>query len=405
MRRICRFLYVLLVLGCALLLGLVGYLDYALPDKMTVTAGETYHIGSWVEEQPDSARAAAVAARLTGGSYRTTLQLGGVIPLKDVTVSVVDRPVVMVCGTPFGIKMYTEGVLVVGLSDVETAAGAANPAAAAGVRIGDTIVAIDGELVSTNEEVSHLISAKAGRPVTLILRRDGVNFEATFTPVKSVEEGDYRAGLWVRDSTAGVGTLTFYCPETGAFAGLGHPVCDEDTGTVMAISGGEIVPARIYGVKPSQSGTPGELQGGFEPGKLGTLQRNGSNGLFGQLSVYPMTAQSLPVAMRQEVKTGTAQILTTVEGSKPQLYDVVVEQVRYRDSSTRHLVVRVTDPALLAKTGGIVQGMSGSPLLQNGKLIGAVTHVLVDDPTRGYGIFAENMLETARSVTELKVAG
>ena len=397
MRKLFRFLYSVLVVTCGCTLGAVGYLQNALPNDFTVTRGQSFHIGRLVEEAADES---VTAASALNGRYRTELRLASVIPLKEVAVSVVDRPVVMVCGTPFGIKMYTDGVLVVGMSDVTTAAGNVNPAAAAGVCIGDTILSVDGQEVSTGKQVGRLINACGGRSVTLHVRRDGVEFDAAFTPVRPVDEDGYRAGMWVRDSTAGVGTLTFYDPDTGVFGGLGHPVCDTDTGARLEISGGEIVPARIYGVKAGQAGTPGELHGGFLPGTLGELTVNAADGVFGTLSVYPVTGQTMPVAMKQEVHTGAAQILTTVDGTRAEWYDIEVEQVRYTASSTRNMIIRITDEDLLAATGGIVQGMSGSPIVQDGKLIGAVTHVLVDNPTKGYAIFAETMLETAGSVAE-----
>ncbi len=388
-----------LAIFCSCVLGAVGYLQQALPDRVTVSEGERFHIGVWVQEQtPFAGRTMAASATKAGEEYRTRLTLAGLFPIKETAVSVVDTPVVMVCGTPFGIKLYTDGVLIVGMSDVMTAAGGVNPAAAAGVCVGDTILAIDGRAVTTNREVSRLINACEGRPVTLRLRRDGVEFEATFTPARAADEPGYRAGLWVRDSTAGVGILTFYDPDTGVFGGLGHPVCDTDTGTQLTISGGEIVPARIYEVEKSVAGQPGELCGGFEIGTLGRLHKNAADGLFGKLTVIPAGGQTMPVALKQQVKPGPAQILTTLEGTRPQLYDIVIEQVRYNASSTRNMVVRITDQRLLATAGGIVQGMSGSPIVQNGKLVGAVTHVLVDTPEKGYAVFAETMLETAQGV-------
>ncbi|MCL2884594.1 MAG: SpoIVB peptidase, partial [Oscillospiraceae bacterium] len=233
------------------------------------------------------------------------------------------------------------------------------------------------------------------------LKRDNIVFDAQLTPVKSVTENRYKAGMWVRDSAAGIGTLTFYVPGTNIFAGLGHAICDTDTGETMPLASGEIVPARIYSIKPGVAGTPGELRGGFEMGSLGSLTVNGDTGTYGQLTSLPAVHDAVPVAMKQEVKPGAAQILTTIDGTDPVLYDVRIDQVKYSDASpTRNLVITITDPRLLDKTGGIVQGMSGSPILQNGKLVGAVTHVFVNDPTRGYGIFAENMLKTADSVAQ-----
>ena len=403
MRKLCRLFYSVLVIGCIGVMGAVGYATYALPDCYTITRGETVNFGEYVSARAMttvgavSEQTSAVSGQTAVGEYRAPLNLFGFIPLKDVTVSVVDAPVVTVCGTPFGIKLYTDGVLIVGMSDVQTAAGGVNPAAAAGIRVGDTILSIDGTAVTTNEEVAACINACGGRTVTLRVRRDGVEFDASFTPARPAEGEGYRAGLWVRDSTAGIGMLTFYDAD-GAFAGLGHPVCDADTGQMLSVSTGEIVPARIRDVERSVKGTPGELRGVFESGALGRLMINASDGVFGMLSDPPTSGVRMPLAMKQEVTQGAAQVLTTVDGTESALYDIVIRQVRYNTANdTRSMVIEVTDDELLSLTGGIVQGMSGSPIIQNGKLVGAVTHVLVNEPTRGYAVFAETMLETAKN--------
>ena len=403
MRVLFRCVFWLLTAACALVLGAVGYMQETLPDCYTVGYGQSVQVGKWVQSrtplQSENARSASTVP--AGGEYRACLTLGGLIPVKDVTVTVSEDTVVMVCGTPFGIKLYTKGVLVVGLSDVDTAAGKVNPAAAAGVCIGDSILAINGQAVETGEQVGALIRDNGGRRLTLRLERDGVEFDAAFTPVKAAGEEEYRAGMWVRDSAAGIGTLTFYDPESGTFGGLGHAVCDVDTGEPMALSGGEIVPGRIFGITKGKAGNPGELKGCFESGTLGTLTANGDSGLYGTLSAYPYGWQTMAVARRQQVQEGATQIVCTVDGTRPQAYDAVIEQVRYGGAgTTRNLVIRVTDPELLEATGGIVQGMSGSPIIQDGRLVGAVTHVLVDDPTRGYGIFAENMLAAAETAQQ-----
>ncbi len=384
-------------------MAVVGYCYIRLPDDFTVSSGDTVMLGDWVSVVADVK--VEKISHSANDEYNAPMRVFGVLPVKEVSVSVVDAPVVTVCGTPFGIKLYTDGVLVVGMADVVTASGGTNPAATAGIRVGDTILSIDGKPVTTNEEVAECVNACNGRAICLRIRRDNVEFDASFVPVRPADADGYRAGLWVRDSTAGIGMLTFVDSSTGAFAGLGHPVCDADTGQIMTISGGEIVRARILDVKPSVKGTPGELHGVFESGTLGQLICNESNGLYGYMASTPMGKQ-FPVAMKQEVKPGKAQILTTISGSVSMLYEVEIKQVRYHTANdTRSMIISVTDERLLKQTGGIVQGMSGSPIIQNGKLVGAVTHVLVDDPTKGYGIFAENMLETARSVEQIKKAG
>ena len=211
-----------------------------------------------------------------------------------------------------------------------------------------------------------------------------------------LSDGNFRAGVWVRDSSAGVGTLTFVDNTTGMFGGLGHSISDTDTGESIVLRSGEIVPVEIIGYEPGQVGDPGQLKGRFASQiAVGTVLGNDATGVYGTVRTL-LGGQDMTVAQSQEVEEGPAQILTTIEGTEPQLYEVEIEQVTLsRQDPNRNLVLRVTDPDLLATTGGIVQGMSGSPIIQNGRLVGAVTHVLVNDPTRGYGIFAENMLKTA----------
>ena len=358
MRKLCVWLFALLVLGCGCVMGVVGYATYALPDSYTVTQGDTVDFGEYVSAAGKVSEQNTVeSGRIAVGEYRTPLNLFGFIPLKEVTVSVVDAPVVTVCGVPFGIKLYTDGVLIVGMSDVQTAAGGVNPAAAAGIRIGDTILSIDGAEVTTNEEVAKCINACGGRAVKLRIRREGVEFDATFTPVRPADGSGYRAGLWVRDSTAGIGMLTFY-DDNGAFAGLGHPVCDADTGQMLSVSTGEIVPARIRDVERSVKGAPGELCGVFESGTLGKLTVNAADGVYGMLTNTPTDGMRVPLAMKQEVAQGAAQVLTTVDGTEPALYDILIRQVRYNSANdTRSMVIEVTDEKLLSLTGGIVQGM------------------------------------------------
>lgn len=400
MKRCFCVLYSLTALVCALILTAVGYVSAVLPDNFTVESGQAVQVGRLIQGQPPADKSLSAVSQTTAGGYRSQLRLMGVIPVKEVAVAVTEEQTVMVCGTPFGIKLYTDGVLVVGLQDVTTAVGNVNPAAAAGICLGDTILSVNGEPVSSNRDISRLINACEGKRVTLRVRRDGVEFSATLTPARPADESGYKAGMWVRDSTAGVGTLTFYNPATGVFAGLGHPVCDVDTGKAMPLSGGQVVSARVFGITKSTAGTPGELKGVFEPGLLGSLHLNTERGLYGTVTTLPSPAVSMPVARRQQVEEGSAQILSTLDGTEPRYYDVEIQRVNYGGGTTRNMVVRVTDPDLLSLTGGIVQGMSGSPIIQNGKLVGAVTHVLVDDPTRGYGIFAEDMLETAEKTAK-----
>ena len=323
--------------------------------------------------------------------------LGG-IAVKQVDVQFVDREMVIPCGYPFGIKMFTEGVVVVGLTDVEENGIFRNPAQEAGIRVGDVLTELDGQTVSLNEDVAAIIASSGGREISYTLKRKDQTLTGTLQPIRA-DSGEYKAGIWVRDSSAGIGTMTYYDPSTMIFAGLGHAVCDVDTGETLPLGKGEIVDVTITSVEKGISGQPGSLQGSFEGSRLaGFMAVNSETGVYGQLTSLPVsTLKPVPIAMKQEVREGAAQIYTTISGCTPQCYDIVIESVNLSSTAkTKSMVIRVTDPELLEATGGILQGMSGSPILQDGKLVGAVTHVFVNDQTRGYGIFAENMQELPR---------
>lgn len=327
--------------------------------------------------------------------YQAELTLFGAIPVKTVSVTVVPEREVIPCGTPFGIKMFTDGVMVVGIAEIQTESGMLNPAEQAGIQTGDILISVDGSEVNRNEEIAALVEQSGGKEMTICYRRENKEFTTQLSPAKSLVDGQWKAGLWVRDSTAGIGTLTFYDPATEEFGGLGHGVCDTDTSALMPFLNGEIMPVTISGVTKGASGAPGELHGYFESDEaIGVMHANDAFGVYGALYEAP-EGETVPVAMCQETRPGEAQILTTIDGGEPQYYQVVLEYINYQENEEgKNMILRVTDPRLLEQTGGIVQGMSGSPILQNGKLIGAVTHVFVNDPTRGYGIFAERMLES-----------
>ncbi len=346
----------------------------------------------------------SVNAQQIGETFNVELKAFGLIPFSTVNVEVVDEMYVAVLGTPFGMKLYTQGVLVIDLTDVETDNGNQNPAKEAGIRKGDYIVSVEGKKVATNEELGTAIENSAGNPIKMEINRGGEVLNVRLSAVQSKETGGYKIGLWVRDSSAGIGTLTCYSPATGIVCGLGHGVCDEDTGELLELDSGELVTAEIVSVEKGAVGSPGQLKGRFTYNAIGAIDVNLESGVYSVLTGKINLANLSEVALKQEVKDGEAQILCTIAGNTPALYTCRVKKrnAAYY-SSTQNLLVTVTDKTLLDATGGIVQGMSGSPILQNGKLIGAITHVLVDDPTSGYGIFAENMLETAQSVADKKI--
>lgn len=393
--------------AAALALGCLTYLYTQLPDTFMVPQGQTLTLAQmpWIVPLEPKGGAAAVQAVPTGGSYNVTLSVLGGIPVKTVRAVVVDRRAVTVCGTPFGIKMFSDGAMVVAFTDIRTAGGSANPAKAAGLKMGDVIVSIDGHKTVDNDDVSAAIQAAEGRPVQLVYTRDGAEHTTSLQPVQDADSQRWRAGMWVRDSSAGIGTLTFVDNFTGIYGGLGHSISDADTGQSIALLSGEVAPVTITGYVAGAAGAPGELKGRFTgEGAMGDILINGATGVYGSIRRV-MDGQDMVVAQAQEVCEGPARILTTIGSDEPAWYDAEIEQISLTEEDpNRNMVIRITDPELLSATGGIVQGMSGSPIVQNGRLVGAVTHVLVNDPTRGFGIFAENMLASADAAAARKAA-
>ena len=323
------------------------------------------------EDGPENVRAASVFGGTASPAQSRTVQLGG-----DV----------------FGIKLFSDGVIVAALSDIYADDAVCCPAKDAGIEAGDYVLAANGAPVETNAALAEVLSS--GEAVALTLRRGDTTYDTTLTPVMA--GGVYKAGMWIRDSAAGIGTVTFYSADGSAFAALGHGICDSDTKDVLAIRSGEPAEIAICGIEPGRAGEPGRLRGYFtDSDSLGTLSQNTELGIYGTLKTQH-SGRTVEVLDREAVHTGPVQIAATIDEDGVQLFDAEIERVSTdAHQETKTLVVRVTDPALLAETGGIVQGMSGCPILQDGKLAGAVTHVFVDDPTRGYGIFAETMLEQA----------
>ena len=307
-------------------------------------------------------------------------------------VSALGKTYVIPSGEAVGVKMFTDGLLVVYVSDViDTQGNRYSPAKKAGLRESDRILSVDGIEIGTNEELSDYIN-NVKKPVHLKVARDEEVFETDITPMLS-NDGNFRIGIWARDSTAGIGTLTFYNPENNTFAALGHAITDYDTGTVLTVSDGDLVGCEILSVKKGEHGTPGELSGQFENKDLGKILKNNDFGIYGKMNNQNVEGQFVETATRFQTKQGPATILCDVDGNGVKSYDVEITKVsKSARVDNKGIVLKITDEELLSKTGGIVQGMSGSPIIQNGKLVGAVTHVFVNDPTRGYGIFIENML-------------
>ncbi len=319
--------------------------------------------------------------------------LGVPLPILSASAAPATEVRLLPGGMPFGVKFSTEGVLVVGFCDVDAEGGSINPAYAAGLRTRDVITTLGGKPIADAAQFGSMVAEAGSSPLTLTYTRAGRSYTTTLTPARSVSENRYKTGLWVRDSGAGIGTVTYIDPATGAFGGLGHGICDQESGTLVAMTRGVVNDVTISGVQKGVSGKPGELKGYFGTAKTGTLLQNTDCGVFGIFSQKPISRQStLPIAYRDQVKEGAAHILCTLDSGGICQYTIRISDVDKTATGSKCFTVKVTDPALIEKTGGIVQGMSGSPIIQNGKLVGAITHVLINDPTTGYGIFIENML-------------
>ena len=307
-----------------------------------------------------------------------------------------DRQVIPM-GEAFGIKLFTDGVIVASLSDIYTESGVCCPAAEAGLRPGDYLLQADGMAIQNNAALASYIGRSQGESLTFLVRRGQEEFEAQVKPVYG--EGAFKTGMWVRDSAAGVGTLTFYDLESGRFAGLGHGICDADAGSVMALKTGEPAAITLCGIVKGLPEAPGQLRGYFSSEEaMGRLLANNETGVYGTLD-QPPRGQAVEVLRREEVRPGPVELLVSIDEAGPRRYQAEIREINGAGQPTKNLVLAVTDPALLDATGGIVQGMSGAPILQDGKLAGAVTHVFTGDPTGGYGIFAETMLEQCRALT------
>ena len=321
------------------------------------------------------------------------------LPLKEVTISVLPERVLIPGGHSIGVRMNVKGVLIVGLEEIETPEGKfINPGLDAGLQIGDNILEINGTKVNNAAEVRQIVN-KIKNDVRLKVKRKDDMMNIKLTPVESADDNLYKIGVWVKDKTAGIGTLTFYDPSNNTFGALGHAITDPETGTVLSVAQGELLNSRVESVKQGKAGNPGEIKGIFyEADKpLGQLTKNTDYGIFGKTYSEiknPIYQQPLQIGYQSEIKKGPAYILTTLEGDKVEKYSIVIEKInRQSKASTKSMVIKVTDKRLLDKSGGIIQGMSGSPIIQNNKIIGAVTHVFVNDPQKGYGIFIEWMLQ------------
>ncbi|MBE6542355.1 MAG: SpoIVB peptidase [Ruminococcaceae bacterium] len=324
---------------------------------------------------------------INGTSLAVKIEASGEIP-QEVSVG----------GMPFGVKFYSQGIVIVGFMEIETTEGVKTPAYDAGLRINDIITHINGAKVGTSEELIKYIEENNADEIEVTYLRGGNENKVKFTPALSSTDGKLKTGMWIRDTTAGIGTITYIVPETGEFAGLGHGICDAESGELLKMESGTVVDVKISGIVKGIAGTPGELKGYFTSDNSGVLLGNTSCGVYGVLTDIPdmlIPEEHIEIGNRREVHTGEAYIWCTLDDNVPQKYEIEIDEIHYKSNDNRSFSITIDDEDLIEKTGGIVQGMSGSPIIQDGKLIGAVTHVLIGDPKKGYGIFIENMLNAA----------
>jgi len=338
------------------------------------------------------------------GSYVATLRLFDIIPLKAINVDVVPQIKVHPSGHSIGVVLKAQGVMVVGFSPVMNEGGIkVQPARDQGIQIGDIISKINKEPVGSDQELAELINKYGGldKQVSLEIIRDGMRMDFSLEPTKCGDTARHRIGLYVRDTAAGIGTLTFFEPNSGKYGALGHVITNVDIKEELEDGMGRIISASIQRITQGRKGFPGEKVGSFSNDTFlsGVIMKNCILGIYGILDKVPTNTyynEPIPVAFANQINTGKAHILTVLEGDKIEKFEIEIERViAHQRSNGKGLLIKITDDSLLERTGGIIQGMSGSPIIQNGKLIGAVTHVFIQDPTRGYGILAEWMIEEA----------
>ncbi|MEW8969956.1 MAG: SpoIVB peptidase [Mesobacillus sp.] len=336
------------------------------------------------------------------GKDEMVLELG-VVPFKKVDVNVLKDFKVRPGGQSIGVKLNTVGVLVVGHHQVQADEGRVSPGEKAGIKKGDIITEINGQQIEKMADVGPFVkqAGEDGKPLDIVIKRENEKVRTQLQPKKDVNENTYKLGLYIRDSAAGIGTMTFYHPQSKKYGALGHVISDMDTKKPIVVGDGQIVRSTVTSIEKGGKGNPGEKLARFSSDRevIGNIKRNSPFGIFGELNkdiTNGVFDKPLPIALSHQVKEGPAKILTVVNNDEVNLFDIeIVSTIPQKFPATKGMVIKVTDPELLEKTGGIVQGMSGSPIIQGDKLVGAVTHVFVNDPTSGYGVHIEWMLNEA----------
>ncbi|MFQ8660860.1 MAG: SpoIVB peptidase [Clostridia bacterium] len=383
----------------------------SMPDKMVVFEGEEINtktlLGLNLMEKSESM---TVSSNVNNqkidevGVKKLTLNLFDKVPLKSINISVLPRTKVIPVGNIAGVKLYTSGVLVVGMSEIE---GKDNkiykPYENTGIKEGDTITKINNKYISSTDDLIDNVNKSNGDTIEVTYIQNEQMKECSITPVKT-DENQYKIGLWVRDSAAGVGTVTFYEPYSKTFGALGHGIADIDTGELLNIASGEFVTTRVLNITKGEKGNPGKIQGTIENQQtIGEISKNTGFGVYGKVdnisSLDIDASKEMEVALRDEIKLGKAKILCNLDNKNVQEYEIEIKKI-YKENNynNKSMEIEIIDTRLINKTGGIIQGMSGSPIIQNGKFVGAVTHVLVNNPKEGYAVFGDLMLKQSKEV-------
>ena len=378
-----------------------------LPSNLILIQGEQLKINTILGINVKNAETMQASSNLNNsivdetGKMTLNLSLFNLFPVKDVTVNVIPKTSVIPLGKAIGMKMYTEGVLVVGMSEIE----GKKPYENSGIETGDKIIEINNQEINNTDELIACVNSSKGEAVEIKYISDTEEKVANIEPVKTANN-EYKLGLWVRDAAAGVGTLTFYEPSTGNFGALGHGINDVDTYELIDIANGELVTTNIVDIVKGQDGTPGEIRGTIDNGiTVGAIAKNTSFGVYGEISninrLNINNSKAMEVANRNEIKTAKAEIICELENGITKTYEIEIQKIFLENNeNNKSMLIKITDEELIEKTGGIIQGMSGAPIIQNGKFIGAVTHVLVNDCKMGYAVFGDLMIKQMREVSK-----
>ena len=330
------------------------------------------------------------------GKYQ--LKIFGIMPFKTVHIDIIKNTKLIPSGKTVGIRLNYDGVMVVSLSSFKGMDGKSHsPAGGSGIKKGDIIRQINGGSISTISQLMDAVKACGANPMDVLIDREGSLFTFSVAPVLSKDDNANRIGIWVRESSAGIGTITYIDPESKSFGALGHGITDIDTGKIIPAKSGDVLCSNVDNVKKGSRGLPGELRGSFSSHSvMGTIEKNTENGIFGTLGSTPQDLpEPLSLAPRAQIERGEAYILANVEGEAVKKYSVLIENINKSSMDNKGMIISITDPELIRKTGGIVQGMSGCPIIQNNKIVGAITHVFINNPIKGYATFLDVMLNNA----------